>query len=236
MMPSVERTKSIMLRKIKRRATLLNKSYFGLSSLPALWNVMLEEYSNRDERAKQYETLLEFYKKRYPNATVDNVKRKINTLRSNFRREKQRLAKSSRSGAASDDSQEPSLFYYYEMQFLNDMDTPCSSKGKRASTKLLKRTLEKAAKRKPDAAETLVEIASKRVGPKEKSYSEAITYLWAVKLDRMTPQQRILCEKFVADILFEGQMGTLHRNSLQINAGEPFPNPVAINRINSTTI
>lgn len=40
----------------------------------------------------------------------------------------------------------------------------------------------------------------------------------AVKLDNMAPEKRILCEKFFEDIMFEGQMETLHQNSLQINA------------------
>lgn len=97
--------------------------------LPALWNVKLEAYFNRDEKAKQYEILLEVYKEQYPNATVEDVKKRINVLRTSFRREKQRLAELSKSGAGYADSLEPNLFYYNEMLFLSDIDNPCSSKS-----------------------------------------------------------------------------------------------------------
>ncbi|XP_017463108.1 PREDICTED: uncharacterized protein LOC108356512, partial [Rhagoletis zephyria] len=97
--------------------------------LEALWNIKLEAYTNREEKRKQYEIPLDIYKEQYPNATVEDVKRKINVLRTNFRREKQRLAECSKSGAGADDSLEPNLFYFNEMQFLTDVETPCTSKS-----------------------------------------------------------------------------------------------------------
>ena len=45
----------------------------------------------------------------------------------------------------------------------------------------------------------------------------------AVKMDRMSIQQRMLVEKFVDEIMFEGQM--LHRNSVQINVLNTNPTP-----------
>ncbi|XP_054747168.1 uncharacterized protein LOC129252984 [Anastrepha obliqua] len=211
--------------------------------LPALWNAKVEAYCDREEKAKQYEILLEIYKERYPSATVEDVKKKINVLRTNLQREKQRLAEISRSGAGSEESLETNLFYYDEMEFLSDMETPCSSKSSTGSKNLLTATRRKEAKRKPDAAEALVEIATKRFSSKDRNKTTVITDSWAVKLERMAPNQRILCEKFVEDILFEGQMGTLHRNSLQINAGyHPIPSatshtgaPTPTSRSNNST-
>ncbi|XP_053953829.1 uncharacterized protein LOC128860368 [Anastrepha ludens] len=114
------------------------------------------------------------------------------------------------------------------MEFLSDMETPCSSKSSTGSKNLLTATIKKEAKRKPDAAEALVEIATKRFSSKDRNKTTIITDSWAVKLERMAPHQRILCEKFVEGILFEGQMGTLHRNSLQINAGyHPIPSAIS---------
>ncbi|XP_054728180.1 uncharacterized protein LOC129237442 isoform X4 [Anastrepha obliqua] len=55
-------------------------------SLPALWNIHCTEYNDRESKNIQYQILLEKYKERYPHADKEEVKRKINTLRTNFRR------------------------------------------------------------------------------------------------------------------------------------------------------
>lgn len=41
--------------------------------------------------------------------------------------------------------------------------------------------------------------------------SEIITKGWAIKLDRMTVEQRRHAEKFISDILYEGESGNLSR-------------------------
>lgn len=40
---------------------------------------------------------------------------------------------------------------------------------------------------------------------------------WALKLKRMKREQRIYAEKFINDVLLEGELGTLHRHSFQVN-------------------
>lgn len=77
-----------------------------------------------------------------------------------------------------------------------------------------KDVMTKVDKRKADPTDTLLEIASQRFVQSENTQ---ITDAWCVKLDRMVPEQRLLAEKFVEDILFEGQLGTLNRNSVVIN-------------------
>ncbi|XP_053951076.1 uncharacterized protein LOC128858656 isoform X4 [Anastrepha ludens] len=55
-------------------------------SLPALWNINYNYYNDRESKDIQYKVLLEKYKERYPHADKEEVKKKINTLRTNFRR------------------------------------------------------------------------------------------------------------------------------------------------------
>jgi len=46
---------------------------------------------------------------------------------------------------------------------------------------------------------------------------EKIASAWVVELQKMEPQQQLFAKKAISNILFEGQMGTLRRGSVQIN-------------------
>ena len=44
-------------------------------SLPALWKIKSEDYSNRDKKADAYNVLLEKYREQFPAATLEEVKK-----------------------------------------------------------------------------------------------------------------------------------------------------------------
>jgi len=46
---------------------------------------------------------------------------------------------------------------------------------------------------------------------------EKITSAWAVEHKKIEPQQQLFAKKAINDILFEGQMGTLRRGSVELN-------------------
>lgn len=77
-------------------------------------------------------------------------------------------------------------------------------------------------RKKSDAAEELMILAAKRLNqaPDE---CDKVAEGWALKLKKMTVTQRAYAEKFINEILFEGQMGTLHRNAMHINIATPSP-------------
>lgn len=96
-------------------------------SLPALWDHGSKDYSNRTKKNEQYEELLKKYQEKYPEADRKALVKKINSLRTNFRKELRRIKNSERSGAGADEVVEPTLWYFDEMKFLSDLEQPTES-------------------------------------------------------------------------------------------------------------
>ncbi|XP_055844806.1 uncharacterized protein LOC129911143 isoform X3 [Episyrphus balteatus] len=100
-------------------------------SLPALWNVKSRDYSNRNLKNEQYETLLKKYNEKYPEATKKELSQKINALRTNYRRELKRMSALIKRGES-----EPSpLFYFDAMNFLCDCYCPSTSETNKENPK-----------------------------------------------------------------------------------------------------
>lgn len=61
-------------------------------SFPCLWKVKDDSYHNRRLKDDAYAKLLEYYQTAVPSATIDTVKRKINNLKSSFRKELKKVS------------------------------------------------------------------------------------------------------------------------------------------------
>ena len=81
-----------------------------LHQQPALWKIKSDEYRNRDLKIIAINTLIE--KMKTHNITMDEnyVKKKINNLRSQFRKEYKLFTTSRRSGMAANDLYHPALW------------------------------------------------------------------------------------------------------------------------------
>ncbi|MCL4145992.1 UNVERIFIED_CONTAM: hypothetical protein GTU68_055907 [Idotea baltica] len=200
--------------------------------LPALWDVKCKNYTNRAKKGEQYDVLIQKYRKRYPNAEKQEVVKKINSLRTNFRKELKRIRDAEKSGVGAEDM-EPMLWYFDEMKFLVTKETPTASIstmdisqdvhdnedrcGANETSEVDDESHQKNRKRKaPDPTEEFVKLAFKCL-QQPQGDSDILAAAWAVELLKMDPQQQLFAKKAINDILFEGQMGTLHRHSVEIN-------------------
>lgn len=96
-------------------------------SFPCLWKVKSKEYSDRNAKAQAYEILVEKMRTVDKSSNRESVVKKINSMRTTYRKELRKVLDSERSGAGADDIYVPHLWYYELMSFLQDQETPRST-------------------------------------------------------------------------------------------------------------
>ncbi|XP_053667608.1 uncharacterized protein LOC128717957 [Anopheles marshallii] len=102
-------------------------------SFPCLWDSTVKEYLDRDEKQRAYERLVQKYKEMDKNATRSTVAKKINVLRTCYRRELTKLNKSLHSSCG-DKAYKPTLWYFDLLAFLDEsksreVESSCEGSG-----------------------------------------------------------------------------------------------------------
>lgn len=92
-----------------------------------LWKVKCNDYHNKSKRNVCYDILLTKVQEIDPTANRDLIAKKINNLRSTFRKEHKKVVESKTSGTGADDLYVPKLWYYDYLLFLVDQETPSES-------------------------------------------------------------------------------------------------------------
>lgn len=92
-----------------------------------LWEMTSTEYRDKALRHAAYVKLQEILKTTDPNATKDDVIKKIHNIRSTYRKEYKRVKESMKSGCSPDDVYKPRLWYFSMLGFLDDQDVPRQS-------------------------------------------------------------------------------------------------------------
>ncbi|ELU14684.1 hypothetical protein CAPTEDRAFT_158394 [Capitella teleta] len=196
--------------------------------LTPLWQTRCKEYNDRVKRAEAYDTLLAKYHERHPDATLDDLKRRINTLRTNFRKELKKVLKSGKSGNV----YASRAWHFEHLMFLadqednissadflddtmDDMDVSQDQDSMISPAETPRRTRSKRKKPELEGGDE-EESDSKRPFVDEDGFYQA--KVWASEIRRMALDQQLLAKKAINDILFEGQMGNLSPNSVLINA------------------
>lgn len=261
--------------------------------LPSLWHNKYEGYRSRDMKLKAYLVLLDKYREIDPVATVATVKKKINILRTNYRKEAAKvktLGKSARptmlfsalsflstmkmpadsielsdSGANSDSAEmdmesseiqrrdgdsENGDLREYEIVLASDMEEaePESnsdiegkikvwngskqvqrvSSGKLHPVKRIASTVKRIKVEVNDTSLNEIDKSDASLPPLDASRKTqtlasvddeaySIAKVWALELRKMDERQQLFAKKGINDILMEGQLGTLSRNSIKIN-------------------
>ncbi|KAJ8882659.1 hypothetical protein PR048_014471 [Dryococelus australis] len=92
--------------------------------LPELWNPANPSYLYKHKKYVALDKLLVVYKEIKPAATRDDVRKKLNSLRTNFRKELKKIESSKRSGSGSDDVYKPNLWVFHALTFLHTYEQP----------------------------------------------------------------------------------------------------------------
>ncbi|XP_053972731.1 uncharacterized protein LOC128888067 [Hylaeus anthracinus] len=93
-------------------------------ALPELWNSMHTYYSNKARRNLALDKLADIYGKLKPGANRDDVRKKINTLRSNYRKELRKIAAMKRYGNGKTEDYQPASWVFHAMKFIDNCDQP----------------------------------------------------------------------------------------------------------------
>ncbi|KAG5871801.1 hypothetical protein JTB14_034068 [Gonioctena quinquepunctata] len=93
---------------------------------PGLWIVKGKDYTNKNLKDKGHRELIELCNQVIINPDKNFVCKKIQSIRSCFRKELKKVEQSKRSGASEDDVYTPALWYFDLLLITRDSET-CSS-------------------------------------------------------------------------------------------------------------
>lgn len=93
-------------------------------TMPELWDPRRADYKNSTKREHSLRSLLEIFKHIKPDAKINDVKKKINSLRTNYRKEIKKIIASKRSGAGTENVYVPTCWTFYALNFLGECESP----------------------------------------------------------------------------------------------------------------
>uniref|UniRef100_A0A182K1Y8 MADF domain-containing protein n=1 Tax=Anopheles christyi TaxID=43041 RepID=A0A182K1Y8_9DIPT len=100
-------------------------------SFPCLWHRKSNEYEQQKQRA--YDALVQKYREVDPQANKETVKRKINALRTGYRKQLRRLNRPSRAGT-SNSQRQPTWWYFQLFDFLDDYPSWLKQDGRQVDS------------------------------------------------------------------------------------------------------
>ena len=89
---------------------------------PCFWKVTRDDYKDRDVRNSAVKTMISAMRKSMFDLTSESLKKKWNTLRTQYRKEHRLVLNSKKSGAGTADFYVPKLWCYDQLSFLDEAD------------------------------------------------------------------------------------------------------------------
>ncbi|XP_065364787.1 uncharacterized protein LOC135957884 [Calliphora vicina] len=211
-------------------------------TLPALWDVRSPDYTNRRIKDVQYNILLQKYRESQPNADKNDLRRRINLLRTCYRREYRRTLnrKNDPNGPY-----KPSLFYFNALDsFLNSVElTPVNENCSTCSVNVVNSVetvssmrclnVTEPAPKQPEPKQPEPPVPKKKkpnptIEPVKQATSSLATApdtsqqmanVWGQKLSKMERMQRIIAERVINEVMFNAELGLLNTNTGLTNIG-----------------
>ncbi|XP_068243556.1 uncharacterized protein [Palaemon carinicauda] len=118
--PSTSNNESSNLHWSRKDTTWLIGMYRQQS---CLWNVKSADYKNRKMRLAALTAIKTELQKKHGDITIKDIKKKLDTLRNQYRREMRQLENSCKSGSLTDDVYSPKFWCFGDLSFLSDGDT-----------------------------------------------------------------------------------------------------------------
>lgn len=87
---------------------------------PELWKVKSKDYFNQAKKQMAMKKIVDALISFKQDFTVEKLKKKINSLRTNFNKDYKAIESAKRSGASTDDIPKPKSWYYEDMMFIKD--------------------------------------------------------------------------------------------------------------------
>ncbi|XP_077299642.1 uncharacterized protein LOC143920580 [Arctopsyche grandis] len=164
----------------------------------ALWDPCDKNYLNKSKKDEYLNKLLKIYKSMKSNATTQDVRNKLNCLRSNYRKELKKIDDANRLGEV----YIPTSTTFHALGFLSTVNRGDEN---------------------PEPVAKHNEPTTSSQSPQKPV--DLIVLVWSEKLKELSPTQRLYAEKAINNVLFEAQLNDLNRNSGQVNSFSPSSAP-----------
>ncbi|XP_037960589.1 uncharacterized protein LOC119689759 [Teleopsis dalmanni] len=177
-----------------------------------LWEVKSDAYKNKYLKTQAWNKLLQRYKKTFPDATLEDLKKKINGMRNCYRRELNKVKKSAKSSVGAENLYVPSLWYYKDLQFLQEHKCQFADLSTSDVEDVEdKATYEPPRKKKMHHTNFLAKAQDKNT---IKDDADIYGQSWAVTYRKLSSEQQVLAKLGIEKLLAEGQMNKLTYESV----------------------